>query len=80
MGPLVLYFALTYLLSWTCWAGATALARDAASPTAMVVTPIVLKPVRTGEARGYVAEGSISIDPATLRDGRVDNDGCGGRI
>jgi site-specific DNA recombinase len=47
---------------------------------AAVVTPIVLNPVRTGETRGYVAEGSISIDPATLRDGRVDNDGCGGRI
>lgn len=42
MGPLLLYFALTYLLSWTCWAGATALARDAASSTAMLITPIVL--------------------------------------
>jgi hypothetical protein len=47
---------------------------------AAVVTPIVLKPVTEAGARRYVAEGSISIDPATLEGGRVDNGGCGGRI
>src|SRR5262245_53013560 len=40
MGPLLLYFALTYLLSWTCWAAAVALTRDAASSTALIVAPI----------------------------------------
>jgi len=30
MGPLLRFFGLTYILSWICWAGATALSRGAA--------------------------------------------------
>ncbi len=45
-----------------------------------MVTPIVLKPVTEAGARRYVAEGSISIDPATLEGGRIDNGGCGGAM
>jgi membrane protease YdiL (CAAX protease family) len=41
MGPLLLFFVLTYLFSWTCWAAATVLTRDAAFSTAPLVAAIV---------------------------------------